>query len=155
MGARGFKSKAAQEAKPVVVLGGFKRRHDPPDDLTEPQKAIWRETITSEAEELFSTAATRAMLKDYCRHRADADRLSETINAFKTEWLRQAEGMKRYRELSRERGEEAYRAARMATKLRVTNQSRYTPKTAGTAARNAGKGPMPWDFDGEEADDED
>jgi hypothetical protein len=36
-------------------------------------------------------------------------------------------------------------AARTATKLRLTNQSRYDEKTANTAAQNAAHGVRPWE----------
>jgi hypothetical protein len=61
---RGRKSKADIEAR--VIEGRFGKRPEPPEELTERQAEIWRETIASELAELISTAATRAILADYC-----------------------------------------------------------------------------------------
>jgi len=86
------------------------------------------------------------MLKDYCRHRAAADKITGVINLFKADWLKNAEGSKRYAMLLKMRDLEARGAAGMATKLRLTNQSRYTPQAAGTAARANPTVPPPWEF---------
>ena len=147
MGARG---RVSAEAQKVVVIDGGRKRIEPPDELTDDEKAIWRETVASEPKDAFDTAALRDMLKDYCRHRAAAEGVSKIINSFQSEWLKNAEGARRYRELLKIRDLECRGAADKATKLRMTNQSRYTPKTAASAHRNATKTKMPWDFDDEE-----
>lgn len=151
MGARGKQSAVSRETRPVVVQGGFgSHRADPPDDLTEEQKAIWRETVMSEPSDAFATAATKAMLKDYCRHRSEADRWSAVIDSFKTEWVKNVEGIKRMEGLSRLREKETRGAATLATKMRLTNQSRYTPHGAAAASRRTLKAQMPWEYDGED-----
>jgi hypothetical protein len=40
---------------------------------------------------------------------------------------------------------EARGAADKATKLRLTNQARYTPQAASTASKAAPRGKMPWE----------
>lgn len=147
MGARGRQS---ADAAAVVIPGNFGQRAEPPAELTPEEAAIWRETVASEATDAFNTAALRGLLKDYCRHRAASESVSQIINSFKSEWLKSADGAKRYRELLKIRDLECRASADKATKLRLTNQSRYTPHGAATAARRASKTAMPWDFDGEE-----
>lgn len=142
MATRGRKSTAALS---VVVEGKFGQRPDSPVDLTDEQAAIWRETVASEAADFFGTAALRSMLADYCRHRASAAVVSEIIDTFKPEWLKASEGAKRYYGLLKMRESETRAAASLATKLRLTNQSRYTPQAAATAGRNAAKGFKPWE----------
>jgi hypothetical protein len=144
MGQRGRKSSAAAEVS--VVSGNFGKRPEPPVDLSETESAIWRETVASEAADFFGTAALRGMLADYCRHRSSADKVSEVINVFQAEWLKNAEGAKRYHGLLKMRDLETRAAADKATKLRLTNQSRYTPQAASTASRNAAKGVKPWEM---------
>lgn len=141
---RGRRSAASLEAR--VIPGSFGQRPEPSDDLSDDEAAIWRETVASEAASFFDTAALRGLLKDYCRHRASAEMVSEVLRAFKPDWLKNAEGAKRYHGLLRMRDLETRAAADKATKLRLTNQSRYTPQAAGTAARNAAKGPKPWEL---------
>lgn len=142
MGARGPKPNAARR----VIEGGFGTRPLPPADATPEEAELWRETTSSEPAGFFASAASRAMLKDYCRHRITADKITSVINLFKAEWLKNAEGSKRYAMLLKMRDLEARGAAGMATKLRLTNQSRYTPQAAGTAARANPTVPPPWEF---------
>lgn len=129
----------------VVVSPQFGRRPEPPQDFTDEQAEIWRATAASEAIDFFSTSALRDMLADYCRHRASAKAVSEIIDTFKPDWLKSAEGAKRYEGLLRMRDRETKAAASLATKLRLTNQSRYTPQAAATAAKHAAKGFRPWE----------
>jgi hypothetical protein len=142
MATRGRKSAASVE----VVAGGFGKRPEPPADLTDDEAAIWRDTVSSEAADFFATAALRAMLADYCRHRASAEKVSVVINVFQADWLKNADGAKRYHGLLKMRDLETRAAADKATKLRLTNQSRYTPQAASTAARGAAKGLKPWEM---------
>lgn len=140
---RGRKSAASDVS---VVAGSFGKRPEPPVELSNEEADIWRATVSSEAADFFGTAALRGMLTDYCRHRASADKVSEVINVFKAEWLRNADGASRYHSLLRMRDLETRAAADKATKLRLTNQSRYTPQAASTASRNAAKGMKPWEM---------
>lgn len=143
MATRGRKSGAALS---VVVAGNFGGRPEPSSELTAEQAAIWRETVASEAADFFGTAALRSMLADYCRHRASAAVVSEVIDTFKPEWLKAAEGAKRYYGLLKMREAETRAAASLATKLRLTNQSRYTPQAAATASKHAARGLKPWEL---------
>lgn len=142
MAPRGRKSAASIG----VVTGNFGKRPEPPAELSDDEAAIWRETVSSEAADFFGTAALRGMLADYCRHRASADKVSEVINIFQADWLKSADGAKRYHGLLKMRDLETRAAADKATKLRLTNQSRYTPQAASTASRGAAKGMKPWEM---------
>jgi hypothetical protein len=143
MAKRGPKS-AAESA--VVVQGTFGNRPKPPAELSEAEADAWREVVASEPADFFSTAALRGLLVDYCRHRGTAEMLNGLIQSFKPEWLKASEGAKRYKELLKMRENETRAAAAMATKLRLTNQSRYTPQAASTASRNTAKGFKPWEL---------
>ena len=78
----------------------------------------------------------RALLQNYCRHQAGADEMSELIDSFQLEWLKDAAGMRRYEWLVEMREKESRAAAQMATKLRLTNQSRYTNRAAASAVQD-------------------
>lgn len=129
----------------VVVAGTFGKRPEPPADLTQRQAEIWRETVASEHADFFDSAALRALLTDYCRHREAGEKISTVIDAFQAEWLKNSEGANRYHQLLRMRELEVRAAVTVATKLRITNQAKYTRLTAGTAARQAAKGLKPWE----------
>lgn len=142
MAKRGRRS-AADTA--VVIRGTFGQRPEPPPELTERQAEIWRETAASEHSDFFSTAALRGLLVDYCCHREAAENISRVINTFKAEWLKSDEGARRYHSLLKMRDLETRGAAGIATKLRLTNQARYTALSAATAAKSAAKGVRPWE----------
>jgi hypothetical protein len=144
MNKRGRKS--AVEAGLVVIKGNFdKGRPDPPDDLTDEQKATWRSIAGSEPKDFLATAALQSMLKDYCRARSEIERLSRIIAYFQDDWIKPEEGARRLQLYLRMRNEESKRATDLATKMRLTNQSRYTPQAAATASRNTLSGPKPWE----------
>lgn len=129
----------------VIITGAFGQRPDPPAELTPRQAELWREIVASEDPKFFDTGALRGLLASYCQHREAAEKINEVINSFDALWLRNGEAVKRYQTLLRMRDLEARGAAGMATKLRLTNQARYTPHGAASAARTAAKGPKPWE----------
>lgn len=140
----GRKSAAARN----VIEGGFGARPESPNDISEAAAVIWRETVASEAPDFFRTAALRSMLADYCRHSATADILTSQIDSFDPEWLKTDDGLKRYDLLLKLRERETRSSSDRATKLRLTNQSRYTPRAAEFASRKESVVAKPWEAKG-------
>lgn len=129
-----------------VIPGSFGTRAEPPEDMIEPsQRAIWQRTVSSEPAEFFATDATRRLLRDYCRHAATVDKISEIIELFQTDWLKAKDGIKRYSELCKVRDAESRAAADKAVKLRLTNQARYQPVTAARMSNRVVPGKRPWE----------
>lgn len=143
MGDRGRKSTASLS----VISGGIDNRPQPPADLTELEAEVWQRTVDGEAADVFGTAALQQMLKDYCRHVIAAERLSLVIEANMSTTESEV-SLKELDCLLKMRDRETKAIADKATKLRLTNQSRYTPKAAGTAAKNAGQASKPWQMTG-------
>ncbi len=140
MGDRGPKSSESI----VIVAREFGVRPKAPGSLTAVQRQIWEDTVSSEPAGYFKTAAVRAILADYCRHVETAILLSREIEACDPAWLKLEDGLSRFDKLLALRARETRAVADSATKLRITNQSRYNPQTAATAAKRAGHQP-PWD----------
>lgn len=139
MGERGRRSAASLS----VIAGGVDRRPDPPVELTDDEAEVWQRTVASEAADVFGTAALQQLLTEYCRHVVAAARLSLVIEAH----MSTAESEVSLKDLDcllKMRDRETKAVADLATKLRLTNQSRYTPKAAATAAKNQAKGEKPW-----------
>lgn len=143
MGARGFSSSAAGNV--TVLAGGLGQRPAAPGDLTADQKTIWKETVESEGADFFNTAALRAMLKDYCLHKSSAADLNRQIRQYDAAAVMDPETARAFERLLKMRRDETKEAADLATKLRLTNQSRYTPKAAATAAKHNSTGRKPWE----------
>lgn len=141
------RGRRSSDAVAVVIDGGFATRPEPPHELTETQADIWRRVTASEDPNFFATEATRGLLADYCRRRDTADSLSALISQFDSDWLKDADGVQRYRQLLQMRDVEVRGATSLATKLRLTNQSRYHNERATSAARDArAKVAKPWEL---------
>jgi hypothetical protein len=139
MGTRGRTSGAALSVVAGTAIDGRPRA---PSDLTEFQTDIWDRIVGSEAGDFFRTAASQQLLKEYCRHVESAHRVSSMIGLL--EKPNAAVDLDEYEKLLRMRDRETKALADKATKLRLTNQSRYTPQAAGTAAKNAASERKPW-----------
>lgn len=145
---RGRKSAAAEEVGLTVIDGAFAGtpRPDPPKELAEAAAVIWRQVIRDEPAGFFSTTVTQGLLTDYCTRRVSVEIVNAEIAKFKPEWLKEDDGLRRYHLLLRMRDMEMGAATMLATKLRLTNQSRYHRHTAGSeGAKAKPRGPMPWE----------
>lgn len=125
----------------TVVPTGLPERLAPPDDLTPEQAARWRAVVDSKPVDWFGPDSL-PLLKEYVRAEAMCDLLAVQIEAA----IAGAEGpgaaglIKNYLDM---RDKESKRLASLATKLRLTQQSRYTPQAAATANKKAGNA-RPW-----------
>jgi phage terminase small subunit len=144
MGARGRKSKAELS---TISYDGLEihRRPDPPDHMGDDAAEIWRAITNSLPADWFSPG-TLPLLEALC---------GLTVSQRYT--LRAVQGVERdgqdfdgdsWVNLLRQMGEISGRIATLATRLRLTPQSRYGARSADTAARNAGDGPKPREFTG-------
>jgi hypothetical protein len=140
MGQRGRTSGAALSVVAGTAIDG---RPPAPSGLTEFQRGVWDRTVGNEAADVFRTAALQQLLMEYCRHVETADRLSKQVDRATDEGSNLS--LQEIDTLLRMRDRETKALADKATKLRLTNQSRYTPGAAGTAAKSGGaKDRKPW-----------
>jgi hypothetical protein len=127
---RGRKSSAAL----TLVAGSIDGRPGAPSDLTDFQKEVWERTVANETADQFRTAALQQLLREYVRHVETADRLSKQVDTATCQGTNYS--LQELDTLLRMRDRETKALADKATKLRLTNQSRYTPGAAATAAKN-------------------
>lgn len=128
------KSAAAQSVVAPAVTGA---PIDAPTELSIPERALWQKVVNSKPAEWFGPDSV-PVLKEYVRAAATCDRLDALVSAA----FDGAEGMDLKTVLGL-RDKEAKRCADLATKLRLTQQSRYTPQAAATADKRA-SGARPW-----------
>lgn len=136
MEGRGRKSAASL----TVVPAGLPSRMEPPEYLSETQKAIWRAVVATKPVEWFS-ADNAPLLVEYVRAVDMGNLLELQIAATMA-----GQGDISMKDLLKMRDTESRRAMSLATKMRLTQQSRYTEKSAATADRNSGNGGKPWQF---------
>lgn len=139
MATRGRKSAATL----TVVQGLFDGRPRPPLDLTSAQREVWERTVANEAATFFGTAALQQLLKEYCRHCMSAAKLAVMIEACEAAGV---PDVKDYDKLLGMRDRETKAIGDKATKLRLTNQARYTPQAAATASKKV-QDRKPWQVD--------
>ena len=147
---RGRKSSAASAV--VVALPG--RLPQPPADLTDEAKEIWQRVTASENPDFFATAATQQLLALYCQHMSTAAKLGRVVEAAMNQDPAELEegerpaSIKDINALLSMRDRESKSALTLATKLRLTNQSRFQAQTAGVKAKQGASSGKLWDRKG-------
>jgi hypothetical protein len=133
----------------------------------EPAEAVIWNAIVIRLPADFFTSETVPLLKAYCRHAGFADRFAREIVALRAAIdaldTSKPRGQTRARKLEERlhglhkmHGYETDHAMACATRLRLTNQSRFVPEKAASKARSAlANGPPPWhDWDTQTGDSE-
>jgi hypothetical protein len=123
------------------------RRPPPPEGMTEAQARMWREVTESEPAGWFDSAARQHLLRLYVEHMTFRADLQVFIDRSPAEKVCDEISGKSLETMLRARERETKQIISLATRLRLTNQSRYTPGAAGTAERNDPHGPRPWEDD--------
>lgn len=123
----------------VVALTAPSVHLQPPEGLTEDQAQVWRETVNARSADFFGPDQV-PMLEEYCRVVVMCRLLAAQIEA-----VIAGGDAAELKALLDMRDKESRRMSSIATKLRLTNQSRYTPQSAATAAKKGGGGKV-WQF---------
>jgi len=131
MGSRG-KTSAAELA--VISNDGVAviRRPDAPGRLSEDASSIWVDAVNSYAADHF-TPDTIPMLEGYCNHAVNAQRLAVMIE---DRWRGESLDLDALDQLARMHERECRSLSSLATRLRMTPQSKYDPKKKNTVNAN-------------------
>jgi hypothetical protein len=137
MEGRGRKSAASL----TVVPAGIPARMEPPQGLPDSQAGLWREIVQDKPVDWFAPD-NAPLLVEYVRAVDMCNALAMQIEATLAggDPVETALLLKGFLDM---RDKEAKRATSIATKLRLTQQSRYTPQAANTANKKA-SGARPW-----------
>ena len=127
-------SSASLSVVPVAAM----TRMAPPRDLSDEESRLWREVVDSKPVEWFQPDSA-PLLTEYVRAVVMSGQLDIQVKAAlvggETGELKALLDM---------RDKESKRVVSIATKLRLTQQSRYTPQAAATANKKAAGG-RPWE----------
>jgi hypothetical protein len=140
MGIRGKKS--AAELSTIVTLSV--RLPQPPKGMTERQAKIWREVIATKPADWFA-ADSLPLLVCYCRACETADLLQDKIDAYDPAWLDENSGLARYEKLLKMRSLQVANITSLATKMRLSQQSRYRGEAASVADKRSAKTGRLWE----------
>ena len=125
-------SRQSTEALAIATVS-IPVRPEPPERLSKEEAKLWREIVDSKPVDWFD-ADTRPLLEAYCQ-------------AISFQWMIAREiatgfadmgSVLPLEKLHSMQEKNAKLLAQLATKMRLTPQSRYTPKAASTANRKAG-----------------
>lgn len=137
-GRKGFSSSV------VVLQGGVGSYPEPPEGLTDEQQGLWREIVRTKPVDWWG-ADSYPILAQYVRCITDSRVQARAIDNFQESWLADPEGLKRFKTLMDVRKATSAQLVSLATKMRLTQQSRYTEGSAATAARRASAPKKPWE----------
>lgn len=129
MATRGRKSIAA-----LTTVTPTSPRPEPPAHLSETEAAEWRDIAARMPPDWF-TRETRPLLEAYCQHVVTRRLLARELAGFDPERLADAEGLKCYDKPTSIAARESNILATLATKLRLSQQSRYGPRAAHSATQ--------------------
>ncbi len=135
---RGRKSAASLAVAPVSLLT---QRPGPPKHLTPQQVKVWEEVISSVPAGWFQSEDV--LLTQYCHHVQTAHELGQLVDNFD---LRGCD-IKQLNRLLMMRERETRALTHLATKMRLTQQSRITARSAGTSTECHTAGRRPWERD--------
>lgn len=130
-------SSASLSVVPVRPL----TRISPPDGFSPDEMRFWQSVVDSKPADWFGEDSA-PLLTEYVRAKVSCDVLHLQVQAA----LADGEGADIARSMKL-RDMEAKRLLSIGTKLRLTQQSRYTPKAASTATKGAGQA-RPWAIQG-------
>jgi hypothetical protein len=108
-------------------------RPAPPEHLSEEQRAEW-EAITRRLPASWFPRETHGLLVAYVQHVTAHRVLSGMVDEFQPAWTIEAEGLQRYDKLLTMREREGRAMSSLATRLRITPQSRMLKDKAATEA---------------------
>jgi hypothetical protein len=136
MGTRGRKSAAE-----LSVIHGVPQRPDPPEELTTEQAEEWREIVASLPADWFKRE-TWPLLLQYCRHIVNARRIARLIEAAQDMDMGDRTALMRLNRLLSTQERQTGALVSLGTRMRLTNQSRYTPLKAASRTRGSGGKPI-------------
>lgn len=133
--------------KPTLVKAVTEARTprlQPPVELSDEQKSIWRETVEALPPDWFA-AEHGPLLRMYVGHVDRATRLEQALGK-----LDPADSLNEYERMGKLLAVESAKALSLARAMRITQQARLKPETAhnrgAAAAQAATLGPRrPWD----------
>ena len=118
-------------------------RAAPPAELSEFEAHVWASVVNTKPADWFQ-ADTLPLLLSYCKHVSHAATLDREIAEFDPQWLRDEDGLKRYKTLTDMRERESRAQTALARSMRLTQQAQYNAPTAATQNGKVKGGNKPW-----------
>ncbi len=142
MGSRGRKSSAR-----LGVIEGLAKRPEPPDELTPEQAEEWAAVVRRMPVHWFHREIW-PLLSQYCRHIVNARHVAGMIEDAHEGDMTDGKALMRLTRLLGMQQRQTSALVGLATRMRLTNQARYTAQSAATQSRGDVLGRKPWEKEG-------
>jgi hypothetical protein len=126
------------------VIQGIPQRPDPPEELTPEQAAEWRAVVTRMPVAWFPREIW-PLLCAFCRHIAYARHIAGLIDDAHKGDLTDRAALMRYNRLLSMQQRQSNALMGLSTRMRLSNQARYTATSAATKSRGDVMGRKPWE----------
>jgi hypothetical protein len=113
-----------------------------PADLTTDQAAIWSEIVASKPHDWWD-AASVPLLSAYCRAAVESRRVGHMVESVSAQLLTADGDLKQYETLRKLQAQLSAEMTSLATKMRLSQQSRYRADAA-AVKNDRGGGKKPW-----------
>lgn len=113
-------------------------RPKPPEDLSSYAQKIWKDVVDTKPPEWFESDSF-PFLRAYCQAADEHKKLADEIQTYRTT---RDEG---YKDTISMMTSQAKLLGELAVKMRLTQQSRYTPQAAQTANKKTASGKKTWE----------
>jgi hypothetical protein len=121
------------------------KRPEPPEELT-PEEAIeWRAVVDRLPADWFPRESHQ-LLVQYCRHVVKARVIAGLIADFEPEWAATDEGLHRFDKLTGMAEREGRAISSLATRMRLSQQSRYADRVAHGKSASPNASRKPWEY---------
>lgn len=121
------------------------RMLEPPSDLNAEEASVWARTAATKPLDWWD-AGSAPLLAQFSRAKVQSDKIAALMNASMAILSTDPEELGRYDKLQKVQNRLSSELANLATKMRLTQQSRYNAKSGDTASRRA-SGARPWHND--------
>lgn len=140
---RGRKSEASLATVTAIPL----RTLAVPADLSAEEAEVWSRVAATKPGDWWD-AGSLPLLAQYSRAAVQAELVADLVRRTGEAMLTDPDELARYKELRKIQAALSGEMAGLATKMRLTQQSRYNAKNSDTAARRGGTGGnKPWHHD--------
>lgn len=137
---RGRKSAAQLATVTAMPL----RMLEAPGDLSPEEAAVWSRVAATKPGDWWD-AGSMPLLAQYARATVQAELVAELVRTVGQNMVADPSELGRYKELRKLQAALSAEMTSLATKMRLTQQSRYNAKNSDTASRRGGGGGMkPW-----------
>lgn len=118
----------------------------PPEDLSPEECEVWSRVTATKPSEWWD-AGSVPLLAQYCRAVVQSELVAGLVASTGKAMLTDPDELGRYKELRKIQGALSGEMTSLATKMRLTQQSRYNAKSGDTASKKGGGPSKPWHHD--------